>query len=91
MPEGKRKETLETHIGIVGTEAKINQEELVKSRRKIWSLPLAMVTALLLVGLLGAVVLAQSTRNAAPRIASLDDVEVRSGLTNPSLPLLSWS
>ena len=65
------------HIGIVGTEAKINQEELVKSRRKIWSLPLAMVTALLLVGLLGAAVLAQSGRNATPRIASLDDVEVR--------------
>ena len=52
MPEGKRNETLETHIGIVGTEAKINQEELVKSRRKIWSLPLVLVTALLLVGLL---------------------------------------
>ena len=32
----------------------------MKSRRKIWSLPLAMVTALLLVGLLGAVVLAVS-------------------------------
>ena len=39
MPEGKRNETLETHIGIVGTEAKINQEELVKIRRKIWSVP----------------------------------------------------
>ena len=32
----------------------------MRSRRKIWSLPLAMVTALLLVGLLGAVVLAVS-------------------------------
>ena len=48
------------------------------SRRKIWSLPLAMVTALLLVGLLGAVVLAQA-RNAAPSIASLDDIETRIG------------
>ena len=48
----------------------------MKIRRKTWSLPLAMVTALLLVGLLGAAVLAQG-RNATPRIASLDDVEVR--------------
>ena len=48
------------HIGIVGTEAKISQEELVKIRKKIWSLPLVLVTALLLVGLLGAAVLAQS-------------------------------
>ena len=36
----------------------------MKSRRKIWSLPLVLVTALLLVGLLGAAVLAQV--NAAP-------------------------
>ena len=48
----------------------------MKTRKKTWSLPLAMVTALLLVGLLGAAVLAQG-RNATPRIASLDDVEVR--------------
>ena len=48
------------HIGIVGTEAKINQEELMKIRRKIWSLPLVLVTALLLVGLFGATVLAQT-------------------------------
>ena len=48
------------------------------SRRKIWSLPMALVTALLLVGLLGAVVLAQA-RNAAPEIASLDDIETRIG------------
>ena len=33
----------------------------MRIRRKIWSLPLALVTALLLVGLLGAAVLAQST------------------------------
>ena len=38
-----------------------------------------MVTALMLVGLLGAVVLAQATRNAAPMIASLDDLEKRIG------------
>ena len=56
-------------------EAKINQEKLVKSRRKIWSLPLVLVTALLLVGLFGASVLAQS--NADPRIKSLDDTEMR--------------
>ena len=43
MPEGKRNETLETYIGIVGTEAKINQEELVsKVEEKIWSLPLVL-------------------------------------------------
>ena len=73
MPEGKWKETLETNIGIVGTEAKINQEDLVKSRRKIWSLPLVLVTALLLVGLLGAAVLAQS--NDAPKVTKeLEDV-----------------
>ena len=47
----------------------------MKSRRKIWSLPLVLVTALLLVGLFGASVLAQS--NAGPRIASLDDTEMR--------------
>ena len=51
----------------------------MRTRRKTWSLPLALVTALLLVGLLGAVVLAQSTRNSAPRIASLDDLEKRIG------------
>ena len=34
----------------------------MKSRRKIWSLPMALVTALLLVGLLGAVVLAQAPK-----------------------------
>ena len=49
----------------------------MRTRRKTWSLPLAMVTALLLVGLLGAVVLAQSGRNAAPKIESLDDLEKR--------------
>ena len=37
----------------------------MKSRRKIWSLPMALVTALLLVGLLGAAVLAQV--NEAPK------------------------
>ena len=63
------------HIGIVGTEAKINQEELVKSRRKIWSLPMALVTALLLGRTAWSAVLAQT--NAKPNIASLDDVEVR--------------
>ena len=36
------------------------------SRRKIWSLPLVLVTALLLVGLLGAAVLAQG--NDAPTV-----------------------
>ena len=38
----------------------------MKSRRKIWSLPLALVTALMLVGLLGAVVLAQVLPDPAP-------------------------
>ena len=73
MPEGKRNETLEIHIGIVGTEAKINQEELVKSRRKIWSLPMALVTALLLVGLFGAAVLAQV--NEAPTVVEGEEIE----------------
>ena len=45
------------------------------SIRKIWSMPAALVTALLLVGMLGAIVLAQS--NSAPSIDSLDDVEAR--------------
>ena len=49
----------------------------MESGRRIWSLPVAMVTALLLVGLLAAVVWAQT--NAKPRIASLDDVTVRIG------------
>ena len=45
----------------------------MKSRRKIWSLPLVLVTALLLVGLLGAAVLAQS--NDAPKVTKeLEDV-----------------
>ena len=48
MPEGKRNETLETHIGIVGTEAKINQEELVKIRSKIWSIPIAVLAIVLM-------------------------------------------
>ena len=59
----------------------------MKSRRKIWSLPLALVTALLLVGLLGAAVLAQSSRNAAPSIASLDDFKTRIGNTAESIDL----
>ena len=37
----------------------------MKSRRKIWSLPLVLVTALLLVGMVGAVVLAQTSNLAA--------------------------
>ena len=65
MPEGKRNETLETHIGIVGTEAKINQEELVKSRRKIWSIPIALAVVLMLVALAGMSVLAQGSRPSA--------------------------
>ena len=36
------------HIGIVGTEARINQEELVKSRRKIWSIPIAALALVLM-------------------------------------------
>ena len=61
----------------------------MRTRRKTWSLPLALVTALLLVGLLGAVVLAQSGRNAAPRIASLDDLEKR--ITEPVTTIdLTW-
>ena len=40
-------------------------------RRKIWSLPLALVTALMLVGLLGAVILAQAT--GAPTVTQVDD------------------
>ena len=61
MPESKRNETLETHIGNVGTEAKINQEELVKSRRKIWSIPIAaLALVLMLVGGLVATGVAQA-------------------------------
>ena len=41
------------------------------SIRKIWSLPLVLVTALLLVGLFGAVVLAQAT--GAPVVVQIDD------------------
>ena len=67
MPEGKRNETLETHIGIVGTEAKINQEELVKSRRKIWSVPVALSLVLLFALALGvSQYVAAQTTNAAP-------------------------
>ena len=42
----------------------------MSSRRKIWSLPLALVTALLLVGLLGAVVLAQVVPDPAPEVGT---------------------
>ena len=53
----------------------------MKSRRKIWSLPLVLVTALLLVGLVGAAVLAQAS-NAAPRVANaVDDFELLVGAT----------
>ena len=56
----------------------------MKSRRKIWSLPLAMVTALLLVGLLGAAVLAQA--NAAPVVqAEIEDQTITIG-TEASTP-----
>ena len=51
MPEGKRNETLEIHIRIVGTEAKINQEELVSSR-KTWSVPLALAVVLIFAAIL---------------------------------------
>ena len=72
---------METHIGIVGTEAKINQEELVKSRRKIWSLPLALVTALLLVGMLGAIVLAVGAGDAPEEGAQIPDQTLTIGPT----------
>ena len=39
---------METYIGIVGTEAKINQKELVKIRRKIWSIPIAVLALVLM-------------------------------------------
>ena len=45
----------------------------MKSRRKIWSLPMALVTALLLVGLFGAAVLAQV--NAAPTVVEGEEIE----------------
>ena len=64
MPEGKRNETLETHIGIVGTEARINQEELVKSRRKIWFAPMAAVALVLM--LVAVVFAAQSPAPGTP-------------------------
>ena len=54
-------ELLERKLGI-------NQEELVKSRRKIWSLPLALVTAVLVVGLLATAVLAQLA-DPAPKVS----------------------
>ena len=47
----------------------------MKSRRKIWSLPLVLVTALLLVGLLAASVMAQASRASVP--ASLSVVAPR--------------
>ena len=57
----------------------------MKSRRKIWSLPLALVTALLLVGMLGASVLAQqadppSLANNNIRIALNGDATVTGDL-----------
>ena len=49
----------------------------MKSRRKIWSLPLALVTALMLVGLLGAVILAQTADPAPVKSDTLfEDVEM---------------
>ena len=45
----------------------------MKSRRKIWSLPMALVTALLLVGLFGAAVLAQV--NEAPTVVEGEEIE----------------
>ena len=47
----------------------------MKIRRKIWSLPLVLVTALLLVGLFAASVLAQTPSPSAPTsvISSVDD------------------
>ena len=55
------------------------------SNKKIWSVPLVVVTALLLVGLFAASVLAQAT-NAAPIVgSSIDDVEITigSGASSP--------
>ena len=56
------------HIGIVGTEAKINQEDLVKIRKKIWSVPVALSLVLLFALMLGVsqYVAAQTTPNPAP-------------------------
>ena len=48
MPEGKRNETLEIYIGIVGTEAKSTKEKIVKHRRKIWSIPIAALALVLM-------------------------------------------
>ena len=65
MPEGKRNETLEANIGIVGTEAKINQKKLLKSRREIWSLPIAVLALVLMLAgalVVSGVVQAQSTK-----------------------------
>ena len=57
----------------------------MKSRRTIWSLPLVLVTALLLVGLFSAAVLAQT--NTAPAVGvQISDVEITIGaqVSNPS-------
>jgi hypothetical protein len=39
---------LETNIGIVGTEAKSTKEKIVKHRRKIWSIPIAVLALVLM-------------------------------------------
>ena len=53
----------------------------MKIRRKIWSLPLVLVTALLLVGLLGAVVLAVGAGDAPREEALIPDQTLVIGAT----------
>ena len=53
----------------------------MKSRRKIWSLPLALVSALLLVGMLGAIVLAVGAGDAPEEGAQIPDQTLIIGAT----------
>ena len=65
------------HIGIVGTEAKINQEELVKIRRKIWSVPIVVLAlALMLVGGIVATGVIQAFGDAPKMVTQIPDKNI---------------
>ena len=81
MPEGKNgTKELETNIGIVGTEAKSTKEKIVKHRRKIWSLPIAVLAlALMLVGGIVATGIVQAFGDAPKMGTQIEDQEIQIG------------